>query len=54
MTFNLEDRVIDIKNKIYNNICHIFNDEKAPEEEGEPKIKWVNENIILQIKDNCP
>jgi hypothetical protein len=47
LTFDLEDRVIDIKTKIYNHIIHIFSNKDNAFEDENAKNKWINDNILL-------
>jgi hypothetical protein len=47
LTFNLEDRVIDMKMKIFNHIKHIFSNENNVFEDENAKNKWINESILL-------
>lgn len=54
LTFDVEDRVIDMKMKIYNHIIHIFSKKENSFEDENAKNKWINDNIILQIKENLP
>lgn len=44
-----------MKKKIYSHIKGVFSKSNQPSEEDTSSFEqWVNQNIILQIKDNTP
>ena len=47
LTFDVEDRVIDMKTKIYNHINHIFSNKDKAFEDENAKNEWINKNILL-------
>ena len=55
LDFKMEDTIIEMKHKIFNHIKGVFSGTRKPSEEDTDAFeKWINENIILQIKDNTP
>ena len=53
----MDDKIIEMKRKIFNRIEHIFLEDAPPplnKEDNQERDKWINKNILLYIKDNVP
>jgi hypothetical protein len=46
----MSDSMLDLKKKMFKRIQLIFKKPKS----GQFDDEWINRNLILQIKDNCP
>ena len=53
----MDDKIIEMKRKIFKRIEHIFLEDAPPplnSEDNQERDKWINKNILLYIKDNVP
>jgi hypothetical protein len=53
----MEDKIIEMKRKIFNRIEHIFIEDYPPllsKEDNQERDKWINKNVLLYIKENVP